>query len=481
MTKEELERLWSNTLRQERPAVEQFDRLAEAVVSVYGSGDSRFCEHIKNRFNRVTKSTGQSLDPERFDIDMVRAFIADEIGFASWRDLIDAVGNQEGEQRPILFRYAVAAMWRGDFSALESMVGGREKFHEQVVEWFEQSYFDDEQETLAEVFSAACMLGHARTAGYLLDGGVDPYAGMRTGLSGFHYGASSGRLDVIKLLIERKIPMEVKNMYGGTVFEQAIWSAVNEYTPDHAAIVEALVEAGAVVDDGYEEWWDKQNVSDTATKKRIATVLRRYAEFHSKVSDANEAVALAEGKGQDRSLADALKALGNILRRPTFLRNAANEAYAKAADLYRKLGLPLEEAWVKRHIGINHEYAERLSEAEKYYDESLALFRRHASDNTLNYANTVRYPAVIKNRVGKREESEALWEEACERYGEIGAPVGVAEGAAWLTIFAIEKNDIALAHEWFAKAEAAAHASNDPDTDKWIAEVRTRLNAEENK
>ncbi len=167
------------------------------------------------------------------------------------------------------------------------------------------------------------------------------------------------------------------------------------------------------------------------------------------------------------------------MRRPPFLRSAANEAYSRAADLYREVGLPLETAWVLRHIGINHEYAERLTDAEKCYDESLALFRHHASEGDNNYANTVRYPAVIKNRVGKRDESTALWEEAVRRYDEMNEPLGVAEGAAWLTIFAIDKGDRALAREWFAKAEAAGTRASDEDTDKWIAEVRARLMSEE--
>jgi hypothetical protein len=94
-------------------------------------------------------------------------------------------------------------------------------------------------------------------------------------LNAFHYAASSGRLDVIKLLIERKVPMEVRNMYGGTIFEQAIWSAINEYTPDHAAIVEALIEAGAVIEPGTLEWWEKPNVPSDETKHRVADALRR--------------------------------------------------------------------------------------------------------------------------------------------------------------------------------------------------------------
>ncbi len=187
----------------------------------------------------------------------------------------------------------------------------------------------------------------------------------------------------------------------------------------------------------------------------------------------------ARTSGSKLGLATALKELGNIERRPPQLREDANRTYAEAAELYLELEMPLEAAWVIRHIGINHEYAERLTDAEKYFDESLALFRQHADDGDNNYANTVRYPAVIKNRVGKREESTALWEEAVRRYDEMIQPLGVAEGAAWLAIFALEKGDPALARAWFAKAEKAAVAAGDGDTDKWVAEVGERLMREE--
>ena len=70
--------------------------------------------------------------------------------------------------------------------------------------------------------------------------------------------------------------MEIKNMYGGTVFDQAIWSAVNEYTSDHAAIVEAVLEAGAVVEPGYDKWWEEQDVPSRETKERVAAALKRY-------------------------------------------------------------------------------------------------------------------------------------------------------------------------------------------------------------
>jgi hypothetical protein len=100
---------------------------------------------------------------------------------------------------------------------------------------------------------------------------------MRTGLAGFHYAASSGRLEIVKLLTTRKIPMEVENMYGGTVLGQALWSAINEHTPQHAEIIEVLIDAGAHVWPKTLEWWIEQDVPSEETKSRVADVLRRVA------------------------------------------------------------------------------------------------------------------------------------------------------------------------------------------------------------
>ena len=274
MNADELQKLWSQTLRSPTANAERFERLAQAVVDVYDSGDTRFRQHIQNRFNSVTEQTSVVLDPEKFDLRTARAFIADEIGFTSWDELIKSIESAPAGRYPILFQYAIAALWRGDFTNLENTIGGPDVFDDQIKHWLDAGYFDEEPKTMAEAFSAACMLGHPKAATHLLDRGVDPYAGMRTGLAGFHYAASSGRLDVIKLLVDRKIPMEVENMYGGTVLGQALWSAINEHTGDHAEIVETLINGGAYVWPGTSEWWEQQPVPSPETKKRVANALR---------------------------------------------------------------------------------------------------------------------------------------------------------------------------------------------------------------
>jgi hypothetical protein len=50
------------------------------------------------------------------------------------------------------------------------------------------------------------------------------------------------------LLIGRKLPLEAKNMYGGTVLGQTVWSAIHEPGPNRLPIIEALLSAGARLD-----------------------------------------------------------------------------------------------------------------------------------------------------------------------------------------------------------------------------------------
>ena len=49
-------------------------------------------------------------------------------------------------------------------------------------------------------------------------------------------------------------------------------------------------------------------------------------------------------------------------------------------------------------------------EAEARYDEALALYREFSPADDLHYANAVRYPAAIKQRLGKLDEAVALWD-----------------------------------------------------------------------
>lgn len=193
-----------------------------------------------------------------------------------------------------LWEKTLSHLNEGNFTLLQQTLGGPAGFDRWIIDWFQAGKFSATPETLAEALSCSCMLGRTETAAFLIDNGVDPYAGMKTGLAGPHWAASSGRLDVVKMLIRKQISLEVANKYGGTVLGQALWSSVNEPSDSHTEIIECLLLAGADVEPGTLDWWQKQ-------------------------------VQNAESCSSKRLLADSLKALGNILRRATFSRDGSQK------------------------------------------------------------------------------------------------------------------------------------------------------------
>lgn len=146
------------------------------------------------------------------------------------------------------FRDAVAGFVRGDFSASEPLFVERPDHPSrvcQVIEWFDQGRFHDAPVALAEAFTCACFLGYTKVAAYLLEHGVDPTAGIGTGLNAFHWAANRGQLETVRFLLAHKVPLNTRNMYGGTVLGCAKWSAVNEPKPAHKEIIALLEKAGA--------------------------------------------------------------------------------------------------------------------------------------------------------------------------------------------------------------------------------------------
>jgi len=147
-----------------------------------------------------------------------------------------------------LFQSAVQALLRGDFSfpsSLEPLFTGRPC---RIVQWVDEGRFARDPAALAEALSCACFNGCTAVAADLMDRGVDPAAGNGTGMNAFHWAANRGQLETVRMLIARNAPLEIKNVHGGTVLGTTVWSAVHEPKPDHLAIVEALIAAGANVE-----------------------------------------------------------------------------------------------------------------------------------------------------------------------------------------------------------------------------------------
>jgi ankyrin repeat protein len=155
------------------------------------------------------------------------------------------------ENNDPIFRNAVRDLEEGNFSRLEPLfrnLASSSHASCQIIEWYDLGYFKNEPKALNEALTCACFNGQAKVAKFLLDRGVDPLGGFGTGMNGFHWAANRGHLETVKLLIERKFPMEIENMYGGTVLGCTVWSAVHEPRANQIEVIEALLSAGAKIE-----------------------------------------------------------------------------------------------------------------------------------------------------------------------------------------------------------------------------------------
>jgi ankyrin repeat protein len=135
------------------------------------------------------------------------------------------------------------------------------------------------EKRIQSAFMWACEFGRTTVVEFLLDNGADARAQNRNGQTGLHVAALSGHLDTVKLLLKRNAPLDVLNVWGGTVLSNILWAAINhDPNIDYASIVEAVIDAGAKVEPGYLSWWREQKPLLPAAKPRIEELLVQASE-----------------------------------------------------------------------------------------------------------------------------------------------------------------------------------------------------------
>ena len=131
---------------------------------------------------------------------------------------------------------------------------------------------------MAEMEAALVMAstyGHAAVVELLLDRGVDVDV-VVDGFSGLNWAATNGHLDVVRLFLARGASPEIRNSYGGTVLDAALWGAVNRGDKaDYVPVIEALVSAGARVAPAFLDWWRHQRPQSPDVHARILRVLQQ--------------------------------------------------------------------------------------------------------------------------------------------------------------------------------------------------------------
>jgi ankyrin repeat protein len=121
------------------------------------------------------------------------------------------------------------------------------------------------------------MYGRQEVAEFLLDHGADLRDQADTGGTGLHWAAGGGHLSIVRLLIRRRAPLEEINRWGGTVLEHVGWAFGNGNPDiDYLPIFEALLAAGAKVQDGWLAWLERQSARPADVKARLAELLHEY-------------------------------------------------------------------------------------------------------------------------------------------------------------------------------------------------------------
>jgi hypothetical protein len=147
------------------------------------------------------------------------------------------------------FQAAVAGLRRGDFSASGPLFANHTAARPcPILRWLQEGRFGNAPDALQEALTCACFLGETGVARELLASGLDPQGGSATGMNALHWATNRGQLETVRMLLERHPPLEVRNMYGGTVLGGTIWSAIHEPRPAHLEVIEELLKAGAGMD-----------------------------------------------------------------------------------------------------------------------------------------------------------------------------------------------------------------------------------------
>ncbi len=410
-----------------------------------------------------------------------------------WTPLVAALRNGRGEAAELLAR-------RGARLDLEGAAGvGR---LDVVKSFFKNdgSLKPGATKTQMEAgFLWACEYGRNNVVDFLVKHGVDLRAHDLNGQTGLHWAVVGGQFDTIHLLLERGASLEATNAYGGTVLGQALWSALNGNGGiDYVPIVETLLNAGANPDavdyptgnarlDSVLQRFGAKSAGAAAkqeethaTAEQADGLLQRalQARREKRTSEAkqylDEAVVLLREQGTPGQLARAIRELGELEKHLPDAA-AALQHYEEAVSILRELGEPLRLAHTIRHLGDVHHDAGRAALAEPCYQEALTLYRGDEGTRPLELANAIRSLAVLKAEAGEIAEATRLWQEAHDLYATVNVPAGVAESAARLAILAWRQGDGSQSRKWLSAAKAAADASEDPNSLRYVGQVTAMI------
>jgi len=108
---------------------------------------------------------------------------------------------------------------------------------------------DEARQQIEMALVWACRFGRDNVARALLHHGVDPAARDGDRMTALHWAAASGSIEIVDALLTRGAPLEVPNVWGGTVLDSTVYFAMHQPMAgaNYPRIIERLLAAGANV------------------------------------------------------------------------------------------------------------------------------------------------------------------------------------------------------------------------------------------
>jgi ankyrin repeat protein len=141
----------------------------------------------------------------------------------------------------------IAAAALGLLDVVRSTLAGAGRVSPSLVNLYWLRLSSDPKSHVDRAFVWACRFGRTAVVELLLEHGVDPAVTDDDGMTGLHWAAANGHLDVAELLTERGAPLEARNRWGGTVLASTLYFALQRQRDwvRYSATIEVLIAAGA--------------------------------------------------------------------------------------------------------------------------------------------------------------------------------------------------------------------------------------------
>lgn len=195
--------------------------------------DTRFPEAIHALVNCNARVDNIIFAAALGDLDKVKAFLQEVP-----ETYTDAFHNVLNKSDSIKSRALCAA----------AMVG----HHETVAYLLEQGVALNASVSVTHgtVLHEATIMNRVNIVRYLLENGADVSAQDKQGFTALHWSAWHGHLEITELLLNYDAPLEIKNIYGGTVIDSAVFG-FTQASPYPSAnqlnTLQKLIDAGADV------------------------------------------------------------------------------------------------------------------------------------------------------------------------------------------------------------------------------------------